>query len=76
MYDQRCKKAKFEISNIVLVRQSAWKDRHEIQDSGEEEEYKIIAQLSLGVLAYKIQKLNGNKLRILYRNLLLTLQGN
>ena len=59
LHDQRCKGAKLEVGDIVLVRHTAWKGRHKIQDRLEDEEYQIVGQPTPSIPAYKVQTLDG-----------------
>ena len=45
LYDKRCKGAALDIGDLVLVRKTAWKGRHKIQDRWEGDEYQVIEQL-------------------------------
>ena len=38
LYDQKCRDAELEVGDLVLVKQTAWKGRHKIQDRWESEE--------------------------------------
>ena len=62
-----------KIGGLVLIRQTAWKGRHKIQDRWENKEYQVVGLPIPGVLAYKVQTLDGGK-KILHRNLLLPFQ--
>ena len=42
LYDQECRSAELEIGDLVLVKQTAWKGRHKIQDKWETEEYQVV----------------------------------
>ena len=64
LYDQSCRGSKLMTGEIVLVRQTAWKGRHEIQDRWEDEGWCSCLQ---------DQMLDGKKTRTLHRNLLLPL---
>ena len=39
LHDQRCRGAELEVGDLVLVRQTAWKGKHKIQDRWESDEY-------------------------------------
>ena len=60
---------------LVLVKQTAWKGRHKIQDHWEEEEYQVVDQPTPGVPVYVVKSIAGGRPRVLHRNLLLPLQG-
>ena len=76
LYDQRCRGAELEIGDLVLVRKTAWKGKHKIQDRWESDEYQLISQPSPGIPVHKVECVAGGRTRILHRNLLLPLQGN
>ena len=60
---------------MVLVRKTAWKGKHKIQDRWESDEYQVIEQPTSGIPVYKVQCVAGGRTRILHRNLFLPLQG-
>ena len=60
---------------MVLVRKTAWKGKHKIQDRWESDEYQVIGQPIPGIHVYKVECVAGGRTRILHRNLLLPLQG-
>ena len=39
LYDRRCKGAALDVRDLVLIRKTAWKGRHKIQDRWESDEY-------------------------------------
>ena len=75
LYDIRYKGADLDIGDLVLVRKTAWKGKHKIQDRWENEEYQVIGQPTPGIPVYKVESVAGGKTRVLHRNLLLPLQG-
>ena len=75
LYDRKCRGATLEIVDLVLVKQTAWKGRHKIQDHWEEEEYQVVDQPTPGVPVYVVKSIVGGRPRVLHRNLLLPLQG-
>ena len=75
IYDRSCRGATLDIGDLVLVKQTAWKGRHKIQDCWEEEEYQVVDQPTPGVPVYVVRSIAGGRPRILHRNLLLPLQG-
>ena len=75
LYDKRCKGAELHIGHLVLVRKTAWKGKHKIQDRWESDEYQVIGQPDPGIPVYKVESVAGGRTRILHRNLLLPLQG-
>ena len=75
LHDQRCRGAELEVGDLVLVKQTAWKGRHKIQDKWENEEYQVVGQPTPGVPVYTEKSVAGGRTRVLCRNLLLPLQG-
>ena len=75
LYDQRCRDVELEMGDLALVKQTAWKGRHKIQDRWESEEYQVVGQPTPGVLVYTVKGVAGGRARVLQRNLLLSLQG-
>ena len=75
LYDQWCRGAELEVGGLVLVKQTAWKGRHKIQDIWESEEYQVVSQPTPGVPVYTVKGVAGGKTRVLHRNLLLPLLG-
>ena len=75
LYDTKCRGATFDIGDLVLVKQTAWKGRYKIQDCWEEEEYQVVAYPTSGVPVYVVKSIVGGRPRVLHRNLLLPLQG-
>ena len=67
--------AELEIGDLVLVKQTAWKGRHKIQDKWETEEYQVVGQPTPCVPVYTVKSIAGGRTRVLHRNLLLPLQG-
>ena len=75
LYDLKCRGATLSVGDLVLVKQTAWKGRHKIQDRGESREYQVVDQPTPGIPVYTVKSLTGGKTRVLHRNLLLPLQG-
>ena len=75
LYDRRCKGAALGIGDLVLVRKTAWKGRHKIQDRWESDEYQVIWQPSPSISVYEVKSVAGVRTRVLHCNLLLPLQG-
>ena len=74
LYDQKCRGAELEVGDLVLVKQTAWKGRHRIQDRWESEEYQVVGQPIHGAPVYTVKSVAGGRTRVLLRNLLLPLQ--
>ena len=64
-----------DIGDLVLVKKTAWKGRHKIQDRWESDEYQVIGQPNPGIHVYEVKCIAGGKTRVLHYNLLLPLQG-
>ena len=75
LYDRRCKGAALDIGDLVLVRKTAWKGRHKIQDWWKSDEYQVIGQPNPGIPVYKVKSVAEGRTRVLHQNLLLPLQG-
>ena len=73
--DLKCRGAALDVGDLLLVKQTAWKGRHKIQDRWESGEYKVVGQPTADVPAYSVKIVAGGKTRVLHRNLLLPLQG-
>ena len=75
LYELKCKGAALSVGDYVLVKQTAWKGRHKIQDRWESGEYQVVGQPTPGVPVYTVKSLTGGKTKALHKNLLLPLQG-
>ena len=75
LYNLRCRGATLSVGDLVLVKQTAWKGRHKIQDKWEDREYQVVDQPTPGIPVYTVQCLTGGPTRVLHRNLLLPLLG-
>ena len=75
LYDRRCRGAALDIGDLVLVKKTAWKGKHKIQDRWESDEYQVIEQPTPGIPVYKVKCIAGGRSRVLHHNLLLPLQG-
>ena len=75
LYDLRCRGTVLSVGDLVLVKQTAWRGRHKIQDRWESGEYQVVGQPTPGVPAYTVKSLSGGKTKVLHRNLLLPLHG-
>ena len=63
------------IGDLVLVKKTAWKGRHKIQDRWESDEYQVIGQPIPDIPVYEVKCIAGGTTRVLHCNLLLPLQG-
>ena len=68
LYDKRCKRAELGIGDLVLVRKTAWKGKHKIQDRWESDENQVIGQPDPGIPVYKVANVSGGRTRVLHRN--------
>ena len=75
LYDRRCKGGALDIGDLVLVKKTAWKGKHKIQDRWESDEYQVIGQPNSGIPVYEVKCVAGGRTRVLHHNLLLPLQG-
>ena len=75
LYNLRCRGATLSVGDLVLVKQTAWKGRHKIQDRWEDREYQVVDQPTPGIPVYTVKSLAGGQTKVLHRNLLLPLQG-
>ena len=75
LYDRKCKGAALDTGDLVLVKKTAWKGRHQIQDRWESDEYQVIGQPNPCIPVYEVQNVAGGRTRVLHQNLLLPLQG-
>ena len=64
-----------DIGDLVLVKKTAWKGKHKIQDRWESDEYQVIAQPTPGIPVYKVKCIAWGRTRVLHHSLLLPLQG-
>ena len=74
LYDRRCKGAALGIGDLDLVKKTAWKGRHKIQDRWKSDEYQVIGQPNPGIPVYEVKCIAWGKTRVLHCNLLLPLQ--
>ena len=75
LYDMKCRGAALDVGDLVLVKQTAWKGRHKIQDRRESGEYQMVGQHTPGVPVYSVKRVAGGKTKVLHKNLLLPLLG-
>ena len=75
LYDLKCRGAALDVGDLVLVKQTAWKGGHKIQDRWESGEHQVVGQPTPGVPVYSVKSVAGGKTKVLHRNLLLPLQG-
>ena len=73
LYDRRSRGVELLPQDLVLVKKVAWTERHKIQDRWEEGEYVVISRPDPYLPVYKVQPVEGGKVRTLHRNLLLPL---
>ena len=75
LYNLKCRGATLSVGDLVLVKQTAWKGRHKIQDRWEDREYQVVDQPTPGIPVYTVKSPAGGQTMGLHRNLLLPLQG-
>ena len=73
--DLKCRGATLTVGDLVLVKQTAWKGRHKIQDRWKSREYQVVDQPTPGIPVYTVRSLTGGQTKVLHRNLLLPLQS-
>ena len=71
----KCRGATLYVGDLVMVKHTAWKGRHKIQDRWERGEYQVVGQPTPGVPVYTVKRIAGGKTKALHRKLLLPLQG-
>ena len=59
LYDLKCRGAALDVGDLVLVRQTAWKGMHKIQDRWESGEYQVVGQPTLDVPVYSVKRVAG-----------------
>ena len=57
LYDLKCRGATLDVGDLILVKQTAWKGRHKIQDRWESGEYQVIGQPTLVSLFIQVRVL-------------------
>ena len=72
MHDRRSRGVELLPQDLVLVKKVAWASRHKIQDKWEGE-YVVLSRPDPFLPVYKVQPVEGGKVRTLHRNLLLPL---
>ena len=66
VYYRRFKGAALDIGDLVLVKKTAWKGRHKIQDRWESDELQVIGQPNPGIPVYEVQNVAGGRTRVLH----------
>ena len=69
LYDRKCRGAELEVGDLVLVKQTAWKGRHKIQDRWEDEKYQVVDQPTPGVPMYAVKCIAGGRPRVQSRGI-------
>ena len=72
-YDRKSKNLKLETGDLVLVRKTAFRGKHKIQNKWEDEDYVIMNQPNSDIPVFVVKPVIGGKERVLHRNLLLPL---
>ena len=55
LYNLKCRGATLSVGDLILVKQTAWKGRHKIQDRWENREYKVVDQPTPGIPVYTVK---------------------
>ena len=63
LYNLGCRGATLSVGDLVLVKQTAWKARHKIQDRWEDREYQVVDQPTFGIPVYTVKSLSGGQIR-------------
>ena len=66
LYNLKCRGATLSMGDLVLVKQTAWKGRHKIQDRWEDREYQVVDQPSPGIPVYTVKSLSGGQTKVLH----------
>ena len=75
LYDKKSRGLSLHPDDLVLVKVTAFKGRHKIQDRWEPTEYRVVGQPHPNVPVYKVTPLDGGKSRVLHRNFLLPIES-
>ena len=73
IFDKRSKDLRLEPGDLCLVKKTAWKARHKIQNRWEDDLYVILSQTNEDITVYTIRNTDTSVEKTLYRNLLLPL---
>ena len=73
LFDKRSKDLRLEPGDLCLVKKTAWKARHKIQNRWEDDLYVILSQTNEDIPVYTIRNTDTSVEKTLHRNLLLPL---
>ena len=73
LFDKRSKDLRLEPGDLCLVKKTAWKARHKIQNRWEDDLYVILSQTNEDIPVYTIRNTDTLVEKTLHRNLLLPL---
>ena len=74
-YDRKVQCAKLEVGDKVLLKCTAFKGKHKIQDQWDNTIYEVVEQPLGKLLVFKIQSMEGDNMKVVHRNLLLPLSS-
>ena len=73
LFDRKSKDLRLEPGDLCLVRKTAWKSRHKIQNRWEDDDYVIISQPNCDIPVFVVRNTKTDQDKTLHRNLLLPL---
>ena len=73
LFDRKSKDLRLEPGDLCLVRKTAWKSRHKIQNRWEDDDYIIISQPNCDIPVFVVRNTKTDQEKTLHRNLLLPL---
>ena len=73
VFHRKSKDLRLEPGDLCLVRKTAWKSRHKIQNRWEDDDYIIISQQNCDIPVFVVRNTKTDQEKTLHRNLLLPL---
>ena len=73
LFDRKSKDLRLEPGDLCLVRKTAWKSRHKIQNRWEDDDYVIISKPNCDIPVFVVRNTKTDQEKTLHRNLLLPL---
>ena len=73
LFDRKSKDLRLEPGDLCLVRKTAWKSRHKIQNRWDDDDYVIISQPNCDIPVFVVRNTKTDQEKTLHRNLLLPL---
>ena len=73
LFDRKSKDLRLEPGDLCLVRKTAWKFRHKIQNRWQDDDYVIISQPNFDIPVFVVRNTKTDQEKTLHRNLLLPL---